>query len=65
MKTFARFSIEISMVLESAGGCCESIIYFAARHRPRVVFMESIRLSAPDLGVTGCSGGPGRVRVAI
>ena len=24
--TFARFSIEISMVLESAGGCCESII---------------------------------------
>ena len=26
MKTFARFFIEISMVLESAGGCCESII---------------------------------------
>ena len=26
MKTFARFSFEISMVLESAGGCCESII---------------------------------------
>ena len=24
VKTFARFSIEISMVLESAGGCCES-----------------------------------------
>ena len=26
VKTFARFSIEISMVLGSAGGCCESII---------------------------------------
>ena len=26
VKTFARLSIEISMVLESAGGCCESII---------------------------------------
>ena len=26
VKTFARFSIEISMVLESAVGCCESII---------------------------------------
>ena len=26
MKTFVRFSKEISMVLESAGGCCESII---------------------------------------
>ena len=26
VKTFARFSIEISMVLESAGGCCESIL---------------------------------------
>ena len=26
VKTFARFSIEIPMVLESAGGCCESII---------------------------------------
>ena len=26
VKTFARFSIEILMVLESAGGCCESII---------------------------------------
>ena len=26
VNTFARFSIEISMVLESAGGCCESII---------------------------------------
>ena len=26
VKTSARFSIEISMVLESAGGCCESII---------------------------------------
>ena len=25
MKTFARFLIEILMVLESAGGCCESI----------------------------------------
>ena len=25
-KTFARFAYEISMVLESAGGCCESII---------------------------------------
>ena len=24
--TFKRFSIEISIVLESAGGCCESII---------------------------------------
>ena len=24
VKTFARFSYEISMVLESAGGCCES-----------------------------------------
>ena len=24
--TFARFSIEISMVLESSVGCCESII---------------------------------------
>ena len=24
VSTFARFSIEISMVLESAGGCCES-----------------------------------------
>ena len=24
VKTFARFSNEISMVLESAGGCCES-----------------------------------------
>ena len=24
VNTFARFSIEISMVLESAGGCCES-----------------------------------------
>ena len=26
VNTFACFSIEISMVLESAGGCCESII---------------------------------------
>ena len=26
VKTFVRFSIEILMVLESAGGCCESII---------------------------------------
>ena len=26
VKTFARFSNEISMVLESARGCCESII---------------------------------------
>ena len=26
VNTFARFSIEISLVLESAGGCCESII---------------------------------------
>ena len=26
VKTFARLSIDISMVLESAGGCCESII---------------------------------------
>ena len=26
VKTFARFAEEISMVLESAGGCCESII---------------------------------------
>ena len=26
VKTFVRFSIEIFMVLESAGGCCESII---------------------------------------
>ena len=26
VKTFARFSIEILLVLESAGGCCESII---------------------------------------
>ena len=26
VKTLARFSIEILMVLESAGGCCESII---------------------------------------
>ena len=26
VKTFACFSIEISMVSESAGGCCESII---------------------------------------
>ena len=26
VKTFVRFSIEISMVLESAGGWCESII---------------------------------------
>ena len=26
VNTFARFSIEISMVLESAGSCCESII---------------------------------------
>ena len=26
VNTFVRFSIEISMVLESAGGCCESII---------------------------------------
>ena len=26
VKTFACFSIEIAMVLESAGGCCESII---------------------------------------
>ena len=26
VKTFARVSIEILMVLESAGGCCESII---------------------------------------
>ena len=26
VKTFARFALEISMVLESAGGCCESII---------------------------------------
>ena len=26
MKTFVSFSIEILMVLESAGGCCESII---------------------------------------
>ena len=25
VNTFARFSIEISMVLESAGGCCEYI----------------------------------------
>ena len=24
VKTFARFALEISMVLESAGGCCES-----------------------------------------
>ena len=24
VKTFARFASEISMVLESAGGCCES-----------------------------------------
>ena len=24
VKTFARFAYEISMVLESAGGCCES-----------------------------------------
>ena len=24
VKTFARFAKEISMVLESAGGCCES-----------------------------------------
>ena len=24
VKTFVRFSIEISMVWESAGGCCES-----------------------------------------
>ena len=27
VKTFVRFSFEISMVLESAGGCCESIIW--------------------------------------
>ena len=26
VKTCVRFSIEILMVLESAGGCCESII---------------------------------------
>ena len=26
VKTFVRVSIEILMVLESAGGCCESII---------------------------------------
>ena len=26
VKTFAGFAYEISMVLESAGGCCESII---------------------------------------
>ena len=26
VKTFVRCSIEILMVLESAGGCCESII---------------------------------------
>ena len=26
VNTFARFSIEISMVWESAGGCCESSI---------------------------------------
>ena len=26
VKTFASFSVEISMVLESTGGCCESII---------------------------------------
>ena len=26
VKTFVCFSIEILMVLESAGGCCESII---------------------------------------
>ena len=26
VKTFVRFSIEILMVLESAGGCCEYII---------------------------------------
>ena len=26
VKTFVRFSVEILMVLESAGGCCESII---------------------------------------
>ena len=26
VKTFVRFSIDISMVLESVGGCCESII---------------------------------------
>ena len=26
VKTFASFSIEISMVLESSVGCCESII---------------------------------------
>ena len=26
VKTFVRLSIEILMVLESAGGCCESII---------------------------------------
>ena len=26
VNTFARFSIEISMVLESTGGCCESSI---------------------------------------
>ena len=26
VKTFVRFSIEILMVLESAGSCCESII---------------------------------------
>ena len=24
VKTFARFAYEITMVLESAGGCCES-----------------------------------------
>ena len=24
VETFARFALEISMVLESAGGCCES-----------------------------------------
>ena len=24
VKTFVRFALEISMVLESAGGCCES-----------------------------------------
>ena len=26
VKTFVRFSYEISMVLESARGCCESIL---------------------------------------
>ena len=26
VKTFASFAKEISMVLESAGGCCESLI---------------------------------------